>query len=144
MDLTSHEDIQAAYVAELRELQPGLMAWWMNVAGLAEIDDPVPAQVALRWPTGYSGHPRVLAVFRKYFFMVEDLNDRGLDQVERPLAPVSAEELWLNPEEPEPVGFRRPVDLLIRDIERVAPDLHKLTAGIVFVPVGLNQYDDPV
>ncbi|TIU61764.1 MAG: hypothetical protein E5W30_07665, partial [Mesorhizobium sp.] len=72
--MRTFEEVQQAYIDELRLLQPELIAWWKNLAGLDKLSDPVPPEIANRWPTGYSGHPRVLAVFRKYYLEIDDLN----------------------------------------------------------------------
>ena len=142
--MRSFEDIQQAYIDELRALQPELIAWWKRLTGINELGDPVPQDIANRWPTAYSGHPRMLAVFRRYYLEIDDLNYEGLEKAKEPVPEKSNDELWGTNDNGEPVAYRRPVDLLILEIGPKAPDIHKLVAGIVFVPVGLNQYDEAV
>jgi hypothetical protein len=142
--MRSFEEIQQAYIDELRLLQPQLMEWWMKLAGIKKLGDPVPAEISNRWPTGYSGHPRVLAVFRNYYLEIDDLNHDALQTAEQPPAEKPPEELWGTNDNGEPIDYRRPVDLLILDIKTKAPDLHKLVAGIVYIPVGLNQFEEAV
>lgn len=141
--MDTYEEIQDRYIAALRKVQPGLIAWWKEVAGLDNLNDSVRPEIANRWPTGYSGHPRVMAIFREHFFAIDDLNRQHLEALEdRPDRP--RKELWFDDAEDDEVAFRRPVDLLILGIEDKAPDIHKLVAGIVYVPVGLDQYDEAV
>jgi hypothetical protein len=142
--MRSFEEIQQAYIHELRLLQPELMEWWKTLAGIKKLGDPVPAEVSNRWPTGYSGHPRVLAVFRNYYLEIDDLNHDALQAAGEPPPEKPPEELWGTNDNGEPVDYRRPVDLLILDIKTKAPDLDKLVAGIVYIPVGLNQFEEAV
>ena len=142
--MRSFEEIQQAYIDELRLLQPELMEWWKKLAGIERLGDPVPAEISNRWPTGYSGHPRVLAVFRNYYLEIDDLNHDALQAAEQPAPEKPSEELWGTNDNGEPIDYRRPVDLLILDIKTKAPDLHKLVAGIVYIPVGLNQFEEAV
>ncbi|RWB59700.1 hypothetical protein [Mesorhizobium sp.] len=142
--MRTFEEIQQDYINELRLLQPELIVWWKKLARLNELADPVPAEVANRWPTGYSGHPRVLAVFRKYYLEIDDLNQDALEAAQEPPPQKHPEELWGTNDNGDPIGYRQPLDLLILDIKAAAPDLHKLVAGIVYVPIGLNQFEEAV
>lgn len=142
--MQSYAEIQESYIAELRALQPVLMDWWKRIAGLDKINDPPPADIANRWPTAFSGHPRVIAVFRKHFMLIDDLNYENEVNYVEAQQPANHEELWGVDGESPKFPYMRPNDLLIHDIKELAPDLQKLVAGIVFVPVGLNQFDEAV
>lgn len=142
--MPSYKDIQDSYIAELRALQPELMQWWKRIAGIEKINDPPDPEVANRWPTAFSGHPRVVATFRKYFMQIDDLNYENEMAYVDARPPDDPEVLWGNEEASPPYPFMRPVDLLIYEIKDLAPDIHKMVAGIVFVPVGLNQHDEAV
>ena len=72
--MASYEEIQANYIAELRALQPSLIEWWKQLTGIERINDAVGQEFANRWPTAFSGHPRIIATFRKYFMQIDDLN----------------------------------------------------------------------
>lgn len=142
--MDKYEEIQDRYIAALRKVQPGLIAWWKEVARLDKLSDPVRPEIANRWPTGYSGHPRILAIFREHFFEIDDLNREHVEALKDRPTDRPRKELWFDDAEAQEVGFRRPVDLLILGIEAKAPDIHKLVAGIVYVPVGLDQYDEAI
>jgi hypothetical protein len=142
--MPSYKEIQKNYVAELRALQPELIEWWKRVAGIEKINDLPNAEAAVRWPTAFSGHPRAIAVFRKYFMQVDDLNYENEENFAEPPPSDDPESLWGTEVTSPKLPFVRPVDLLINDIKDVAPDIYKMVAGIVFVPVGLNQFDEAV
>ena len=67
------DDVQTRYVAELRAIARELRAWWKRMCALKGEQT-----MLTRWPTGISGHPRTLAVFRKYYFEIEALNDEAI------------------------------------------------------------------
>jgi hypothetical protein len=140
------DELQDAYIAELRALLPELFTWWKRIAGVDRMDDPVPEEVALRWPTGISGHPRVLEVFQRYFLELDDLNEAALEQArelhEARKREEPDEEAWGVDDLPIPTGVRKPVDVLINEIEAKAPDLAKLVFGIIMIPVGLDPEED--
>ncbi len=142
--MQSYKDIQQSYIAELRALQPQLMEWWKRIAGIEKINDVPGPEVTNRWPTAFSGHPRVLASFRKYFMQIDDLNYENEMAYVETRAPDDPETLWGIDVDSPPFPFMRPVDVLIYEIKDLAPDIHKMVAGIVFVPVGLNQHDEAV
>lgn len=126
---TAHE-LQARYITELRAIAPPIDAWWQNLNS-----DP---RAKYRWPTGPGGHPRVLAVFRKYFLLIEELNEELRC---RPLGspPENREETRGQQSPGESQQIEKPVDLLINDIPNLAPDVGHLALGIAFVPIGLNE-----
>lgn len=142
--MPSYEEIQAGYIAELRALQPSLMEWWKQLSGIQNINDAADRDVANRWPTAFSGHPRVIATFRKYFMQVDDLNYENEVNYAEPRPPGNSEFLWGSEEGSPAFPYVPPNVLLIDQIKELAPDIHKLVAGIVFVPVGLNQFDEAV
>lgn len=140
------EEIQAAYIADLRALLPDLFAWWKQLAGVEDMNDPPPPDVAARWPTGISGHPRLLDVFQTYFFELDELNERALEGArlaDRTQArDVPESEASAEATAPIPTGTYRPVDVLINDIGPMAPDLAKLVQGIIMIPVGLDPDEE--
>lgn len=142
--MDNYEEVQASYIARLRAIQPGLLLWWSGLTGSPDPNEAPPAEVANRWPTGIAGHPRVIAIFREHFLRIDELNEEYLDQREDPEADAGSEDLWGVDDQGEEVAIRSPQDLLIFDIKDQAPDLAKLVAGLVFIPVGLNQHDEAV
>lgn len=51
---------------ELYAEEPVLRAWWSKMVSNAENENVI----WKRWPTGISGHPRVLAIYRKYYLEI--------------------------------------------------------------------------
>ncbi|RWM40900.1 hypothetical protein [Mesorhizobium sp.] len=132
----SYDDIQQRYIAELRTLLPEIKAWWRGIVAAETID-----AISLIWPTGISGHPRFLHVFRKYYFEVENLNRKNehefVEQAEK-----SAEEKWGVDDLGDSARYAGHIDLLIDDIPSKAPDLTTVVNGFVFVPIGLDQDEE--
>ena len=123
------EDIQARYIRDLRALRPGLEAWWEKVISARGEEG-----AWKRWPTGISGHPRVLAVFRQYFLEIEELNDKKTGPPPGP--DPKGEEMWGHDDESEDIEFEVHVEWLIFNVADEAPDLEDLVNGICFVPIG--------
>jgi hypothetical protein len=89
-----------------------------------------------RWPAGPVAHPRIIAVFRQYFFEVEELNERtAAAEDARPGEDV---EIWGKDVDSAVRSQVRPIDLLVNDLANVAPDLFEIMQGLVFVPIGMD------
>ena len=138
------DSLQADYIEEVRALKPVLFEWWINLTGIEAINDRPPPIFEENWPFKISGHPRLLEVFRRYYMKIEDLNDRAavgaVDRSENRKPPSD----WMEEVDPPTLEQADPIDLLVWDIQEAAPDIFKLAAGVVYVPVGLNQYDKRV
>lgn len=131
------EAIRGPYIASLRELRPRLAAWWER---LVERDGEEAA--GLRWPTGFAGHPSVIAVFREAFLAIEDLNEERREGWSSSVPDPLEEGSW-GVEDPEPgrPGIR-PYDALVHELRELAPDVIGLVEGMVFVPIGLDEDED--
>lgn len=138
------EEIQRAYIEEMLGIQPELIKWWMKVARLQKINDAPPPEVANRWPTAFSGHPRVIEIFRRYFLEIEERNRQMLEKAGKPTPPRDSEDMWGKWDMGDEVDYHAPADILIFEAGELEPNIAKMVAGIVFVPVGLNQYEEPV
>jgi hypothetical protein len=131
------DEIQQAYIADLRAVMPDLESWWArNVEVDVRKGHPSGIRIGfdLRWPADLAGHPRVLAIFRKYFLEVEKLNAESYDKVISD-DDSESESLWGDGSEPEAIAQVLPSDLLIHDLEDDAPDLFEVMSGLVFVPI---------
>lgn len=132
------DEITTGYVDALRRLAPILREWWS--AHLKTEDED---SLWHRWPTGLAGHPRFLFVFRKYYFLIEELNQSELDSRNqddfRP-----SEEHWGTESMEFGPGFERHIDRLVLDIKHVAPDVADIVDGLCFVPVGTDSLENPV
>jgi hypothetical protein len=134
--MASARELQSGYIAELRTIAPAIDGWW------EELNNGPRAKFAqYRWPTGPAGHPRVLAIFRKYFLLIEQENE-ALRR--KPLAafPENPDEMWGTANMGEAQQIENPTDLLIHDIPTLAPDVGHLALGIVFVPIGLDEEEE--
>lgn len=138
------QELQKCYIDELRELKPMLFEWWIELTGIEAINDPPPQVFNENWPFKLSGHPRLLEIFRRYYMKIEDLNDRGYNDATERSENRDQPFDWMEQVEPPSLGTANPIDLLVWDLQDVAPDIFKLAAGVVYVPVGLNQHDERV
>lgn len=69
---TAHAKLLEEWVADLRRVMPELQDWWDQM-----VRDAGPGGdriVRARWPSGPASHPRVIGLFRDYYFRVEALN----------------------------------------------------------------------
>lgn len=129
------EQVRGVYLAELRALAPRLGAWW--AAGVARDGEDA---FGRRWPTGLAGHPSVLAAFRRAYLAIERLNDERAEDWSPQLPDPLSEDPWGSDAADEKGRpFIRHVEALVDDLEELAPDVFDLVAGLVFVPVGLDD-----
>ena len=135
----SFEEIQEKYIVEMRSLAPAILGWW-NERCPYPATDPVPREAMTdfhrRWPAGPAAHPRIIAVFRKYFFEVEELNEKSASKEQKRKG--KRVEVWGRDVAPPALMRARPIDLLVNDLETVAPDLFEIMQGLVFVPTGMD------
>ena len=136
MDKT-HEDIQADYIAALKNDIPIVLDWWHS-------NCPYPPTKPVswddmndfhrRWPFGPAAHPRIVARFREYYFQVEALNESiaqsPAEQAEAPR--------WGEDVPPPERKVVRPVDLLINDLYNLEPDLYDVMQGFLYIPIGMD------
>jgi hypothetical protein len=137
-----YEEVQIRYLAEMRGILPLVMAWWTERAVHTpdEIDDqPAGNDFERRWPAGPTGHPLVLNVFRRYFLQIDRLNLEV--DVHENLSREPTEDDW-GVEAYEEVPTQLPVDVLVDDIQSVAPDVYRLVKGMVFIPIGLSPEEE--
>jgi hypothetical protein len=138
-------EVQAAYVEELRSVMPDVLAWWQGLFGGADPGSEEARPVHKRWPTGPAGHPRLLAIFRKYYLEIEEINDANRVEFEAKGEPeIDKEELWANTVEDEVLRLQKPQDLLIHDLQHIDAALFDVMQGVVFVPIGLNRLKEAV
>ncbi len=134
-----YKDIQFRYLEEMRMIFPDILRWWYDNAQSAPSDIRSPEtsnDFEKHWPAGPAGHPRILAIFRKYFLETIDLNDENRVDADTP--PPNSDDLWGVDAFEEGRLFVLPVDLLVNDIQFVDPELFDVLQGIVFIPVGCD------
>ncbi|UXH78776.1 hypothetical protein [Roseateles amylovorans] len=137
------DQLQGDYLAALRPVVDEAKRWWAAHTPSSHLDLPASYDrmdgFRRRWTTGPAGHPRVLAVFREYYFRTHDLN---VDMERRAVAPDDEALTWGQDVQPPDVDYRRPMDFLINDLASVAPDLFDVMQGLNYVPVGKNPMDN--
>lgn len=132
------KQLRSDYIEALRPVVADALRWWDAHCPYPHTDPrPFDAMVPFhrRWVAGPAAHPRVLAVFREYWFRVQDLNDH-LGSAS-PVADAAMQD-WGEDVPPPASPHERPIDLLVNDLSSVAPDLFEVMQGIVYVPIGTN------
>lgn len=142
-----YRDIQDRYIAEMRAVLPQILAWWNARAASAPAEirtlDTASA-FELRWPAGPAAHPRIIEIFRRYFFEVDALNVRGQTELAEQVRRDPTDPGWGEAVPPPDRTFVLPIDLLVNDLVTVAPDLHEIMQGFVFVPIGADPEGEPI
>ena len=136
----AYEDIQNRYLGELREVMPKVTEWWNQNAHrqFAELKrSSAQNDFEARWLAGPVGHPRILHVFRKYFLETELLNSEN-DDLSEGKKRGQVEGDWGVEAERSDVPFYLPIDLLVYDLETLAPELFEVMSCLVFVPAGMS------
>ena len=143
--MAGYDAVLRDYVAEMRVAREKALAWWEAL--LAKEAALPPAQrpglpVDLRWPAGPASHPAVIAVYRKYFLLVDELNERGEGPAEEPEADAfESESSWgeEDDEAGEPADATvEPRPLLLDNVVKVDEEVHAFVQMLVFNPVGTD------
>jgi hypothetical protein len=129
------------YVVELRSTRAEVMTWWeqLHARETAIWGDKHSADQAIRmrWPLGPVAHPRVIAVYRKYYLEIDRLNreltdDEGEDFHGDPLDAG----LWVD--DSEELLLQHPRAVLYERLEDVDTHLARFMDPFVFVPIGAD------
>lgn len=140
---SKYSEVFMRYVADLRQSHIEARAWWDVTVDRFQRVGTTRAKAEhltrLRWPMGPTSHPRVLATFRKYFLVIEELNDLYLDEPDERLSIIPDEEnLWGNPEEDpkEEDVLMQPRAVLLQALLDYEPELGDFMKYLVFLPIG--------
>ncbi|MDI3337550.1 hypothetical protein QKW60_14120 [Defluviimonas aestuarii] len=125
---TAHAKLLEEWIADLRRVMPELQDWWDQM-----VRDAGPGGdriVRARWPSGPASHPRVISLFRDYYFRVEALN-HTIEESE------PAEGAGWGQDTPDALaGPVPPIVLLLQMIAGEAPDAAEFLRYFDFIPVG--------
>ncbi|AZO16728.1 MULTISPECIES: hypothetical protein [unclassified Mesorhizobium] len=137
--------IQDSYIAELRAAIPDVKKWWK--AQLKKNEEKsypggLTVDFATRWPTELGAHPRLIAIFRKYFLLAEELN-LELEEQGRKYVEDEPGELWGRDVPPPTREQVIPIDLLVNDLEDENDDLYEVMETMFFIPIGVGKDGDP-
>ncbi|AMY04076.1 hypothetical protein AB0V79_20955 [Mesorhizobium ciceri] len=128
----THQDIYDRWTNELKIVVPPMLEWWRDLHA-QEVNREV---VDARWPAGPASHPRVIALFRKYYFETTRLNDSLSGG-----GPEHGSEMWGSEakqlsEESEGDGPVPPVTLLLSWLDDTEPELADFMRTFDFIPIG--------
>jgi hypothetical protein len=139
------EDIFKAYISDLRAAQAEVMQWWSDLmanAGAAADYAGAERAVRRRWPAGPVSHPRVLAVYRHYYLILDALNDRIIDQPAAASEEPDDEDNWGEHDAAGEVSLVDPRITLLDNLEPVDPQLAQFMKYLVFSPIGADPDDE--
>lgn len=143
--MSRYDQLFEEYVDELRVARDDALAWWEAlVARNAPDGDLVAAEqrVRPRWPAGPVSHPRVIAVYRKFWLRAARINQEVLARWDqRTEANGSRRGGWGEQEEPEG-GVVKPGALLTENLIAREHELYGFIADLVFQPIGVNYDGD--
>jgi hypothetical protein len=139
--------LQDEYIDALRPAIGDALRWWEAHCSYPHTEPRSYAEMEpfhRRWMSGPASHPRVIAVFRDFYFQVQALNDAA-DAAEAADAEATdkrtgapEEERWGSDVPPAWVPRAHPLDVLINDLATIAPDLHEAMQGFLYVPIGMD------
>ncbi|MBZ9942460.1 hypothetical protein LB533_15300 [Mesorhizobium sp. BR1-1-13] len=136
-----YEKIQLMWAAEVRAEIPHLLEWWASTKDrLEKVEENL---TYVRWPCGFIPHPRVIEIYRRYFFVLHDLNkavgeyeDYRTDNLIYEGWGTDAKEASAAQTVPTPVP---PNVLLLDEIKGYAPDLWGYMQKFLYLPIGENE-----
>lgn len=134
--MSLYTDIYSRYEREVLELLPQLESWWSEIAsvrrGITARDD--------RWPLGLSGHPRFIAIYRRYMLEILRVNDEHQKQIYEP--PLSRQALWEKEDTDEGNRIAKPQSILIEDFIQANPALGDHFRYFMFIPIGADDFGE--
>jgi hypothetical protein len=131
--VSPYDKLFERYVTELAAARQEATAWWDALLAAA---GPRAQDVRLRWPCGSVSHPRVIAVYRKYYLECERLNQKNAEP-----APEEAP-LWGEDEPDKGPKYMPTANFLLDNLEPVDPDLARFMEMLILSPIGLNPDGD--
>jgi hypothetical protein len=144
--MSVYDSIVDDYLEDLRAARIEVLVWWDSlVAASAPDGDRASAERILRprWPAGPVSHPRVIAVYRYYYLMIDALNEERYaahggsgQRVDRD------DEGWGEGDEDDEDGIVEPRFLLLDSLESKDPELAEFMSRFVFCAIGANPDDD--
>jgi len=138
-----YAEIFKAYTAELAAAHADALTWWerlvSNETTMHGSREAGERAVRMRWPLGPTSYPRVIAVFRKYFLAVDELNSTLVEQWENvPQGDPLEDSFWGTDDD---VGnpIQLPRTVLYERLDAVDKTLGRFMDSMVFVPVGADR-----
>ena len=142
---STHDDLVNDYIEDLNAARVEVMQWWDGLhQDMPEDLKPEEKEelIRRRWPAGPASHPRFIAIFRKYFFEVEKLNNLLTNQEQQENASFKEEASWGEDEGGVQKGAIPPQALLLDQLETRAPELANIMKYFLYMPIGVNPDGD--
>ena len=133
----AYQDILEQWISELRKEIPKVEIWWE--ATQSELEAKAEGLSRIHWPAGPAGHPRIIALFRKYYFEVHRLNllsDLDLDDEDDDLEEGWGTDAEISDEDESGLAPVPPVTLLLKALPDFAPEEAQFMRKFVFIPIG--------
>jgi hypothetical protein len=145
--LDLYAELFGEYLPELRSAHSAAMKWWGEIIAreTEPRGDPAAAEYAvrLRWPLGPATYPRVIAVYRKYYLLIDEINSRLMgDDQDVPRADPLDEAAWRSNDEPD-IIMQHPHAVLYERLDEVDKALARFLDSLVFIPIGADHDGRP-
>jgi len=145
MSLASlYDEILTRYVSDLGAAQGRSLKWWSELIA-REMQAGRPKAEAehicrMRWPMGPASHPGIIAVYRRYFLKIGEINEEFLNQ-QIVDSSFNDPELWyIGPEdEGDSNAVIQPAVLLLDGLGRRDMELRDFMLHFVFLPIGMDS-----
>ncbi|TIN30532.1 MAG: hypothetical protein E5Y31_06930 [Mesorhizobium sp.] len=140
-------DIIRRYVTDLSIARADALSWWGDLidkeAAAGTDRQSAEHRCRMRWPMGPASHPRVVAVYRTYFFEIVQANETSVSRYESfPDEPFSVSSLWEREGEftsdNEQLYISEPTELLYESLEEFDISLFEFMKSFVFLPIGMD------
>jgi len=150
--MSRYNELFSDYIDELNEAHAAVMAWWRDLLEreLEIAGDVVAAErsVLARWPMGPVSHPRIIAVYRKYYLLCDKINmevrKRWEHQRHNKHTSTEADEekAWGVEKREEEEGICPPQIVLFDWLGIKHDELATFMSGLVFASIGTNPDGD--
>ncbi len=139
-----YRELFEEYVTELAVARNAALDWWRELTAreAAKFGSAESAELALkqRWPMGPTAHPRVIAVYRKYYLAVDEINrsiidDEGESFTSHPLD----DSAWQPDADGEEDWIQHPRVVLYERLDEVDVGLARFMDAFVFIPIGMDS-----
>jgi hypothetical protein len=128
-----YTDIISRWVQELRREFDLLDKWWVNLE--VRLNSGGSKVARLHWPAGPVSHPRIIAIYRKYYFDITRLNTKRGEMLKQ----LQPSKWGKDTEEMELSGPISENLILLEMMRDYAPDLFNYFRYFVYLPIGEDK-----
>lgn len=145
MSLASlYEDILTRYASDLAEARDQALIWWNELvaremqAGRSKME--AEHLCRMRWPMGAASHPRIVAVYRRYFLETGAINDEflGREIVDGGFNDPALWDAGPEDDDDDSDAMIQPAVLLLDGLEEHDAELRDFMLHFVFLPIGMD------